>query len=111
MLAQLDNINWGSMKHAFGTAEEVPNLIRSLVSDDETIAFEALKEMFENIMASRLELRSRSGINSFSDLYLGTGKYTHTVWNLEFAENDVPWFALAFVVYMGLGYQSTGSGS
>ena len=34
MLEQLDKIDWKSLKHWAGTAEEIPNLIRSLVSDD-----------------------------------------------------------------------------
>lgn len=34
MLAGLDEIPWSKLEHAYGDAEDIPNLIRTLVSDD-----------------------------------------------------------------------------
>lgn len=45
MLEELDTIDWKSLKHCFGTAEEVPNLIRSLVSDDKHEIEEAYSKL------------------------------------------------------------------
>jgi hypothetical protein len=44
---QLDNIPWQNLHHAYGTAEDVPVLLRALVNSD--LQEEALHELFGNI--------------------------------------------------------------
>jgi hypothetical protein len=49
MLKGLDDIDWASLEHAYGEASDVPNLIRSLASNDEEIRRNALWELYGNI--------------------------------------------------------------
>jgi len=49
MLEQLDSIDWASLHHCYGSAENIPQLLRSLLSEDEEIRKEALWELFGNI--------------------------------------------------------------
>lgn len=46
MLDNLDHIDWSSLKDAYGTAEGVPDLLRSLISPDKEERDEALNELF-----------------------------------------------------------------
>jgi hypothetical protein len=45
----LDSVDWGSLTHAYGTAEDVPELLRALRSDDEEERREAMYELCGNI--------------------------------------------------------------
>ncbi|MFE2458044.1 HEAT repeat domain-containing protein [Streptomyces sp. NPDC059402] len=47
--AELDAVPWKSLRHAYGPAEDVPELIRALYQDDETAAAEAMHELYGNI--------------------------------------------------------------
>jgi len=49
MLDGLDDIDWRSMQHAYGAAEDVPALIRALLSDDGEERQEAVYELYSNI--------------------------------------------------------------
>ena len=46
MLDRLDDIDWNSLDDAYGTAEGVPDLLRSLISADKGERDEALNELF-----------------------------------------------------------------
>ncbi|MGW5093755.1 hypothetical protein ACWEQ1_26670 [Streptomyces nodosus] len=47
--AELDHVPWHALTHAYGSAEDVPELIRALYEDDEAAADEAIYELFGNI--------------------------------------------------------------
>ncbi|WP_406177036.1 hypothetical protein [Streptomyces sp. NBC_00996] len=47
--AELDNVQWHALTHAYGSAEDVPELIRALYQDDEETAGEAIYELYGNI--------------------------------------------------------------
>ncbi|MEU9253808.1 hypothetical protein AB0D66_18360 [Streptomyces sp. NPDC048270] len=47
--AELDTVAWHTLTHAYGPAEDVPDLIRALYQDDETAADEAIHELYGNI--------------------------------------------------------------
>ncbi|MFE3557824.1 hypothetical protein ACFXKW_23585 [Streptomyces sp. NPDC059193] len=47
--AELDTVPWRTLTHAYGPAEDVPDLIRALYQDDETAADEAIYELYGNI--------------------------------------------------------------
>ncbi|MFE1290476.1 hypothetical protein [Streptomyces sp. NPDC058751] len=47
--AELDDVRWSELTHAYGPAEDVPELIRALYEDDEEAADEAVWELFGNI--------------------------------------------------------------
>jgi hypothetical protein len=49
MLANLEQIDWSSLTHAYGSAADVPALIRGRASTDPEKASEAESEMFGNI--------------------------------------------------------------
>jgi hypothetical protein len=49
MFEGLDDIDWASLTHAFGSAEDVPGLLRARASQDPKIAEEAEGEFFGNI--------------------------------------------------------------
>lgn len=49
MLEELDAIAWEQLRHAYGEAGDVPELLRGLVSPDEEERGEALYELFGNI--------------------------------------------------------------
>ncbi|WP_436522344.1 hypothetical protein [Actinoplanes sp. HUAS TT8] len=46
MFDGLDDIDWASMEHAYGPAEEVPDLIRGLIDPDPAVREESLDEMY-----------------------------------------------------------------
>ncbi|KAB1986331.1 hypothetical protein [Streptomyces triticiradicis] len=47
--AELDDVRWSDLAHAYGPAEDVPELIRALYEDDEEAADEAVYELYGNI--------------------------------------------------------------
>lgn len=49
MLEGLDNIKWADLEHAYGSAADVPDLLRDLLSDDSSIREETLEILFSNI--------------------------------------------------------------
>ena len=49
MLEEIDNVDWSSLHHAYGTAEDVPGLIRALISPSKSERDGALYELFGNI--------------------------------------------------------------
>lgn len=49
MFEKLDQIEWASLEHAYGSAEDVPQLIRDLASDDPTVRDEAFYAAYGNI--------------------------------------------------------------
>ena len=48
-LDELSSVDWGKLIHAYGPAEDVPNLLRQLASDEKTIREKALWNLFGNI--------------------------------------------------------------
>ncbi len=49
MLEGLDKIDWENLEHAYGSASDVPQLIRDLASDDADKRDQALYELYGNI--------------------------------------------------------------
>jgi len=49
MLDGLDDIDWSNLEHAYGPADDVPDLLRSLISADKDERDEALNELFGNV--------------------------------------------------------------
>src|SRR5690349_1585950 len=49
MLEGLDRIDWSKLTHAYGSAEDVPDLLRQLASEDEEARSEAIHELYGNI--------------------------------------------------------------
>ncbi|WP_425246164.1 hypothetical protein [Streptomyces sp. NEAU-NA10] len=47
--AELDDVQWHALTHAYGSAEDVPELIRALYEGDEETADEAVYELYGNI--------------------------------------------------------------
>ncbi|MFE4701200.1 hypothetical protein ACFRIC_29490 [Streptomyces sp. NPDC056738] len=47
--AELDDVPWSELDHAYGPAEDVPELIRALYGHDEEAADEAVYELYGNI--------------------------------------------------------------
>jgi hypothetical protein len=47
---ELDAVDWASLTHAYGGAEDVPHLVRSLYSDDAEEVDEALYELYGNVL-------------------------------------------------------------
>ncbi|GAX58136.1 hypothetical protein [Streptomyces olivochromogenes] len=47
--AELDNVQWHTLTHAYGSAEDVPELIKALYQGDEETAGEAIYELYGNI--------------------------------------------------------------
>ncbi|MEV7526308.1 hypothetical protein [Streptomyces sp. NPDC091371] len=47
--AELDDVPWHALTHAYGSAEDVPALIRALYDDDEETTGEAVYELYGNI--------------------------------------------------------------
>ncbi|MFC9331068.1 hypothetical protein [Kitasatospora sp. NPDC057015] len=45
----LDHVRWQDLTHAYGCAEDVPDLIRALYREDEEVADEAIYELYGNI--------------------------------------------------------------
>ncbi|MFG2478577.1 hypothetical protein [Streptomyces fagopyri] len=46
---ELDDVRWLTLTHAYGSAEDVPELIRALYQSDEDAADEAIYELYGNI--------------------------------------------------------------
>ena len=49
MLDGLDDIDWSSLEHAFGPADDVPELLRGLISPEKDVRDDALGELFGNV--------------------------------------------------------------
>ena len=49
MLENLDRIRWRKARHAYGSAADVPALLRGLASPDENVRYEALSRLHGNI--------------------------------------------------------------
>lgn len=49
MLEGLDTIQWGQLNHAYGSADDVPDLIRALAHDDDDIRDKTLYALYGNI--------------------------------------------------------------
>ncbi|MGN6506944.1 MAG: hypothetical protein ACTHM6_15420 [Tepidisphaeraceae bacterium] len=49
MLDGIDSIDWASLRHAYGSAADVPGLLRALASPDEVKRKNAIYELFGNI--------------------------------------------------------------
>lgn len=49
MLEGLDNIQWGQLNHAYGSADDVPDLIRALAHEDDDIRDKTLYALYGNI--------------------------------------------------------------
>jgi hypothetical protein len=49
MFERLDEIDWASLSHAYGSAADVPELLRALASDDAETRRHALWELYGNI--------------------------------------------------------------
>ncbi len=49
MLEQLSSINWSDLSHAYGSAEDVPQLLRDLTSPDEQLRGRARGTLYTNI--------------------------------------------------------------
>ncbi|MFJ8013778.1 hypothetical protein [Streptomyces sp. NPDC096339] len=47
--AELDDVPWHTLTHAYGSAEDVPELIRALYQDDQETVDEAIYELYGNI--------------------------------------------------------------
>lgn len=47
--AELDDVPWHTLTHAYGSAEDVPELIRALYRDDQETVDEAIHELYGNI--------------------------------------------------------------
>jgi hypothetical protein len=50
MLEGLDSIDWSKLRHAYGAATNVPDQIRSLLSEDESVREEAMYDLCGNIL-------------------------------------------------------------
>lgn len=48
-LAGIDEVNWAGLHHAYGSAENVPGLLRSVCGDDEAVREAAWRSLFSNI--------------------------------------------------------------
>lgn len=49
VLRGLDGVDWGSLSHAFGAAENVPGLLRGLISEDADIRWAAYDELTNTV--------------------------------------------------------------
>ena len=49
MLEGLDRVDWKALRHAYGSADDVPELIRALLSEDPAERKAAIHELFGNI--------------------------------------------------------------
>lgn len=49
MLEKLNDIDWYALNHMYGSAEDLPGLIRNLISQDEWVRDEALEELSEKL--------------------------------------------------------------
>jgi hypothetical protein len=49
LLAGLDDVDWHSLHHASGPADDVPRLLRLLLSDDEAVRDDAWETLYSNV--------------------------------------------------------------
>lgn len=49
MLESLDTVPWSTLSHAYGPAEDVPLLLRSLTGSDDEVRGKALHSLYGNI--------------------------------------------------------------
>jgi tetratricopeptide (TPR) repeat protein len=49
LLAGVKDIDWHGLHHAYGPADDVPNLLRLLLSDDESVRDDAWQELYSNV--------------------------------------------------------------
>ncbi|WP_406299685.1 hypothetical protein OG948_31390 [Embleya sp. NBC_00888] len=49
MLVGLDEVDWPTLSHAYGPADDVPELLRAAASDDEELRSEAVYELFGTV--------------------------------------------------------------
>jgi hypothetical protein len=49
MLKDLDLIDWQQLTHAYGTASDIPNLLKALTSSDQKTWEEALQKLYGNL--------------------------------------------------------------
>jgi hypothetical protein len=49
LLAGIDDIHWHDLRHAYGPADDVPNLLRLLLSDDENVRDDAWHELYSTV--------------------------------------------------------------
>ncbi|CAK9087900.1 Uncharacterized protein SCF082_LOCUS45564, partial [Durusdinium trenchii] len=49
MLRTLDNVDWKSLEHAYGSAEDVPDLIRQLLSQDAKVRSDVMWHLYGNV--------------------------------------------------------------
>jgi HEAT repeat protein len=49
VLERLDEINWAQLNHAYGSAEDVPDLLRGLASPDQDTRNNAISDLYANI--------------------------------------------------------------
>lgn len=49
LLEKINEVNWESLKHAYGSAKDIPNDLRNLASQDEQIRGKALYNLYGNI--------------------------------------------------------------
>jgi tetratricopeptide (TPR) repeat protein len=49
LLAGVDEVDWHALHHAYGPADDVPNLLRLLLSDDKEVRDDAWQELYSNL--------------------------------------------------------------
>src|SRR3954452_6690271 len=49
MLENIDRVNWAELKHAYGTCENFPNVVRRLAHPDRAVRLGALSYISENL--------------------------------------------------------------
>jgi tetratricopeptide (TPR) repeat protein len=49
LLAGIEAINWHDLQHAYGRADDVPDLLHLLLSDDETVRDDAWEHLYSNV--------------------------------------------------------------
>lgn len=49
MFETLDNVDWKSLEHAYGSAEDVPDLIRQLLSQDAKVRSDVMWHLYGNV--------------------------------------------------------------
>jgi len=57
LLAGIDDIHWHDLRHAYGPADDVPNLLRLLLSDDESVRDDAWQELYSNVCIRTIFMR------------------------------------------------------
>ena len=49
MLEELDNIKWSTLHHAYGAADDVPDLLRAALSSDNAVRDNAINDLYSTI--------------------------------------------------------------